>query len=246
MWISISNKRIIERRGRTILKTLLAVAALVSMSKSSVAQEWLNQLETDLSLKNPSGSIRSDLTVLLDVEGYYVDQRPPGLIFDDENFINPRATFYIDTMLGSHFYSFVQARVDRGFDPGQKKDGDARLDEYLLRWTPLEEKILNVQFGKFATVVGNWVPRHDSWENPLITPPLPYENVTTVADGDPPTSPGDFLARRKLPDNKNDWVPVVWVRLIQPVGLCWERFPVLTTHLKSRMRPFPRTPMNGS
>ena len=257
MWISISNNRIINDSGWTIssvqntlknllVKAMLGLAALVAMSRTCAAQQWLDQLETDLSLKNPSGSIRSDLTVLLDVEGYYVDQRPPGLIFDDESFINPRATFYIDTMLGSHLYSFVQARVDRGFDPGQKKDGDARLDEYLLRWTPLEEKILNVQFGKFATVVGNWVPRHDSWENPLITPPLPYENVTTVSDGEPPTSPSDLLARRKLPDNKNDWVPVVWVRLIQPVGLCWERFPVLTTHLKSRMRPFPRTPMNGS
>lgn len=221
MWISTSNNRIANDSGWTILlvrntvknllvRAVFGLASFVAMSRTCAAQQWLDQLETGLSLKNPSGSIHSDLTVLLDVEGYYVDQRPPGLIFDDESFINPRATFYIDTMLGSHLYSFVQARVDRGFDPGQKKDGDARLDEYLLRWTPLEEKILNVQFGKFATVVGNWVPRHDSWENPLITPPLPYANLTTVSDDDPPTSPGDFLMRRSLPDDKGSWLPVIW------------------------------------
>jgi hypothetical protein len=221
MWISISNNRAIDpsrqmvSRGfkiawRAFLKMVMGLALFAAANGNCRAQAWLDQLETDLKLKNPSGSVRSDLTVLLDVEGYYVDQRPPGLIFSDESFINPRATFYLDTMLGRHFYSFVQARVDRGFDPGQKKDGDARLDEYLLRWTPLDNQALNLQFGKFATVVGNWVARHDSWENPLITPPLPYANVTTVADGDPPTSPMDFLARRQLPDNKSDWVPVIW------------------------------------
>src|ERR1035438_8713957 len=134
MWISILNNRIANDSGWTILlvrntvknllvKAVFGLASLVAMSRTCAAQQWLDQLETNLSLKNPSGSIRSDLTVLLDAEGYYVDQRPPGLIFDDESFINPRATFYIDTMLGSHLYSFVQARVDRGFDPAQKKDG---------------------------------------------------------------------------------------------------------------------------
>ena len=36
---------------------------------------------------------------------------------------------------------------------------------------------LNVQAGKFATVVGNWIERYDSWNNPFITAPLPYENM---------------------------------------------------------------------
>jgi hypothetical protein len=36
-------------------------------------------------------------------------------------------------------------------------------------------------------VVGNWVPRHGSWDNPFVTAPLPYENLvgiwyTTAAD----------------------------------------------------------------
>ena len=89
MWISTSNNRIANDSGWTILlvrntvknllvKAVFGLASLVAMSRTCAAQQWLDQLETGLSLKNPSGSIHSDLTVLLDVEGYYVDQRPPG------------------------------------------------------------------------------------------------------------------------------------------------------------------------
>jgi hypothetical protein len=51
----------------------------------------------------------------------------------------------------------------------------------VLRFTP-GNGALNVQVGKFATVVGNWVARHGSWENPFITAPLPYENLTGIWD----------------------------------------------------------------
>jgi len=173
------------------------------------AQEWLDNVQDSLSLKNSSGFFRCDLTVLMDVEGYYIDQRPPGLIYEDESFINPRTTFFLDTTLGQHFYAFLQARLDRGFDPGEK-DFDARLDEYLVRWSPFDRALLNLQFGKFATVVGSWVNRHDSWENPLITAPLPYENLTTISDGTAPPSSQAFLARRNIPDQKDYWLPVIW------------------------------------
>jgi hypothetical protein len=184
---------------------------MITVAQSNcAAQDWLDLLSDDLHLKTPDGYFRSDLTVLVDAEGYYVDQRPPGLIYPDHSFFNPRATFFIDTVLGKHLYSFIQARVDRGFDPGADLKGDARLDEYFLRWTPLDSPVVSVQFGKFATVIGNWVNRHDSWENPLITPPLPYANLTIMSDDDPPTSPLDLLMRRNLPDDKGSWLPVVW------------------------------------
>jgi hypothetical protein len=180
------------------------------MAANCEAQKWLDQLQTELSLKNPSGSIGANVSGLVDVEGYYVDRRAPGMIFYDESAINPRATFFVDLALGKHLYGFLQARVDRGFDPGSKKDGEARLDEYFLRWTPLDSSAVNLQFGKSATMVGNWVSRHESWENPLITAPLPYANVTTVSGEDPPSSPADLLARRNLAVVKTEWLPVIW------------------------------------
>lgn len=172
-------------------------------------QSWLDSFENALTLKSANGFFRSDLTGLLDLEGYYVDQRPPGLLFEDESFFNPRLTLFLDTRLGDHFYAFVQARLDRGFDPGEA-NFEARADEYLLRWIPWQDGRLNLQFGKFATVVGSWVQRHDSWQNPLITAPLPYENLTPVSDEYPPASPAALLARRRIPDQKDEWLPLLW------------------------------------
>ncbi|MBI4660330.1 MAG: hypothetical protein HY735_15955 [Verrucomicrobia bacterium] len=173
--------------------------------------EWLDKIDESLSIQSPKGWFRSDLSGLIDLELYYIDQRPPGLIFsDDDAFINPRLSLFLDTRLGPHLYSLVQARYDRGFDPGSREDGDLRLDEYLVRYTPFEDSRLNLQFGKFATVVGNWVPRHDSWNNPFINAPLPYENVLIVTDHAAPAGPAAFLARRNLSDNKRAWVPVLW------------------------------------
>ena len=70
--------------------------------------------------------------------------------------------------------------------------------------------MLNLQVGKFATVVGSWVQRHDSWQNPLITAPLPYENLTPLSDGDVPGSPADLLGRRRVADDKGEWLPIIW------------------------------------
>jgi hypothetical protein len=191
------------------MKAFLGIVMLLVFIANGHGQEWLDQLDNKLNIKSQDGVFRADLTGLLDLEGYYVDQRPPGLLFEDESFFNPRLTIFLDTQIGPHIFAFLQARLDRGFDPGES-DFDARLDEYLLRWTPWDDNRLNLQFGKFATVVGSWVQRHDSWQNPLITAPLPYENLTPVSYDDIPTSPADFLARRTIPDQKDSWLPVIW------------------------------------
>jgi len=199
----------IFRRNSPHREISLVALVLVVFAANVRGQQWLDSLDDKLSLRSKDGLFRADLTGLFDLEGYYVDQRPPGLLYENESFVNYRLTFFLDAQLGSHFYVFVQARLDRGFNPGET-DFEARADEYLLRWTPWDDDRLNLQFGKFATVVGSWVQRHDSWQNPLITAPLPYENLTPVSYEDIPTSPADFLARRNVPDMKDSWVPIIW------------------------------------
>jgi hypothetical protein len=179
------------------MKPLLLSIALFALPIAAHSA-WLEQPINPLHLHSTNGFFRSDISGLLDLEGYYVDQRPPGLLYGDNSFFNPRLSLFLDAHLGSHIYIFAEGRVDRGFDPKSVPDGEARADQYFARYTPSAEERLNLQAGKFAMVFGNWAARHDSWNNPLINAPLPYEHITTVSDQSVPASPAAFLARRQL------------------------------------------------
>ncbi len=128
---------------------------------------------------------------------YLIDQPAPALIYtDNDSLFNPRLTVFLDAQIGSQFYVFAQTRFDRGFDPS---DGGAqvRLDEYFVRYRPT--KYFNLQIGQFATVVGNWVQRHDSWQNPFINAPLPYENLTGIWDSEAPEDADELLYWAHVP-----------------------------------------------
>jgi len=84
-----------------------------------------------------------------------------------------------------------------------------RLDEYALRFTPWEDGRLNIQVGQFATVIGNWMGRHLSWENPFINAPLVYENVTPIRDKSAPVSVFDFIYGPSYYE-KYAFNPVIW------------------------------------
>ena len=58
-------------------------------------------------------------------------------------------------------------------------------------------------------MVGNWVPRHLSWENPFVDAPLVYQNITPVSDKSAPASPLDFV-RRFEASGKYEFNPVIW------------------------------------
>lgn len=172
------------------------------------AEDFLDRVDEALTFSAFHDQGRARFSGLMDLEGYYFQQPAPGLIeTTSDSLFNPRLTLFLDTQIGSHVYVFVQSRLDRGFDPN---DGGAevRLDEYALRLTPWDDGRFNLQVGKFATVVGNWVERHHSWENPFITAPLPYENTTAISDTEAPYSPADFLGPAY--DPKYDYSPVIW------------------------------------
>jgi hypothetical protein len=167
--------------------------------------DFLDRLGDTLAITVFDDNLRARLRGTLDLELYYVDGPGPGLIFTDDDFLlHPRLSLFLDAQLGAHIYIFAQARVDRGFDPGEA-GVEARMDEYAVRFSPWQDARLNLQLGKFATMVGNWVARHYSWDNPFVTAPLPYENLTAVWDSAAPdsgatilgwahveTAPGDF------------------------------------------------------
>lgn len=170
---------------RNRLITLVSVALIAAVESRA---DLLNQVDDALSIRSTKHEFQLQLTGLLDLETYFIDERAPGLIDAGRGFLfNPRLSLFLDVNWTKHFYFFGQVRVDRGFDPGNNSV-DIRADEYVLRYTPLDDSRINLQIGKFATVIGNWVPRHLSWDNPFVNAPLPYENVTGIWDS---AAPGD-------------------------------------------------------
>lgn len=188
-----------------------AVLPLLSMTGALWAADPLETMDEALQWTSPAGDVAIELNGLLDLEVHYLDQTPPGLLFGTDDFlVSPRFSAFLEGRIGKRWSALAQLRADRGFDPGASPDGAVRLDEYWLRCRLFDAGQLNLQFGKSATLFGNWVQRHDSWHNPFINAPVAYEAVTTVGDLSAPASVDAFLARRDLPDRKDAWLPIVW------------------------------------
>jgi hypothetical protein len=198
-----------------ILSCCLAVFTAAAFG----ADDFLDRMDEALTMTAAHDSVRARLSGTIDLEGYHLPVPAPGLIFSDShNLFNPRLSLFLDAQFGPRVYLFAQARADHGFDPS----GEAleiRLDEYALRLTPWNDGRFNLQIGKFATVVGSWVQRHDSWANPFVTAPLPYENLTGIWDAVAAGSAATILAWSHVRPNpfgesgfeeKYVRVPVIW------------------------------------
>ena len=187
----------------------LSLCVFACTASAFDVDDFLDQLDNTLTLSAFHDNLRVRLSGTVDLEFYNFQQPAPGLIDSEiDNLFNPRLTVFLDAQLGSQIYFFAQSRLDRGFDPSNH-GAEVRLDEYALRVTPWEDGRLTVQIGKFATVVGNWVPRHLSWENPFINAPLVYENMTAIQDKSAPSSPLYFIYAPYYYE-KYAFNPVIW------------------------------------
>jgi hypothetical protein len=179
----------------------------IALSASAFAQDFLDRVDEALTFSALHDNVRVRLSGLVDLEIFKVDQPPLGLIDTDHDVLfNPRLSLFLDSQLGSYVYLFVQSRIDRGFDPSDA-GAQIRLDEYALRITPWDDGRFNLQVGKFSTVIGNWIARHLSWDNPFITAPLPYENLTAVSDIAAPI-PYDYFNSKSASRYENN--PLIW------------------------------------
>src|ERR1043166_984030 len=198
-----------------LCRRLALILFLVLAFQVAARADFLEKTQEALSLTDADHRFHLQLSGLFDLETYFIDQPPPALIFADRYFLlNPRLTLFLDAQIGSKIYIFAQTRVDRGFDPSDN-GAEVRLDEYFLRYSPARG--LNVPIGQVATIVGNWVARHDSWQNPFINAPLPYENLTGIWDSEAPEDADDLLYWAHVGEYDNgDYsdkylrVPVIW------------------------------------
>jgi len=195
----------------------LCILALASAAPGQ--EELFDRIDDQLTFGGWNGALRARLSGTLDLEGYFLSRPAPGLIFSEgSQLFNPRLSLFLDAQLGPRVYAFVESRADNGFDPGEVGP-IVRLDEYALRFTPWEDGRFNLQVGKFATVVGDWAPRHGSWDNPFITAPLPYENLTGIWDTTAARSAGEvqsWAGLRPAPTRGGEFldeyrdVPIIW------------------------------------
>lgn len=198
-----------NRKALTALLTFLIVLPQGALALQDQFESGIELIQDHLQYSSPKRKVNLRVSALADLEYYMVDQRPPGLIFRDHDFVQHRISVSAEGTLVPWLYGFMQAKFDRGVDPGFEQS-DGRLEEYFLRWSPLGNEKLNLQVGKFAMVLGNWVNRHDSWSSPFITPPLVYENFTPVPDGAAPASEQAYLNTLTRNDNKRRTLPVIW------------------------------------
>lgn len=203
------------------MKRLRAIGLLCSaFATAALAQEeFFDRLDEVLTASAFDATARARLSGTLDLETYAFRQPSPGLInAAGHSLFNPRLAVFLDAQLGRGIYFFAQSRADRSFDPSNG-GAQMRLDECALRLTPWADGRLNLQVGKFATVVGTWVSRHGSWENAFVTAPLPYENLTGIWDTKPAPSGATLLEwahirpasiRGFVPGDRSLRVPILW------------------------------------
>jgi hypothetical protein len=243
-------KAALQPPAAAMLRALGAAALLLAAQAASGQDDPFDQLDQDLSFSGWNDAFRMRVSGTLDLEGYYLTEPGEGLIFSDAHmFFNPRLSLFLDAQIGRHVYAFVQTRFDNGFDP-EEPGPPLRLDEYVLRVTPFDDGRLNLQVGKFATAVGNWTLRHGSWDNPFITAPLPYENLTGIWDTDAARSVPELMAWAGVltrPDTAGAFldqyrnIPIVWgpsyasgASVFGQVGELEYAFEVKNTSLSSR------------
>jgi hypothetical protein len=198
---------------------LFAALACAGLPVASAAEEYFDRLGQALSVSTPDGNIRARLSGTVDLEAYHLPSPAPAFFYTPRrDFFNPRLALFLDTQFGRRAYFFSQARADHGFDPGESA-ARYRFDEYALRLTPWTDGRFNLQVGKFSTSIGNWMPRHTSWENPFISAPIPYEHTTGVWDTETPRSLNQFLLWNHVrpglsafntANEKRFRLPVVW------------------------------------
>lgn len=172
------------RSWRGLCAVALSISALQLVDVYAV-DDVVDDLEQFLSFHSADNQLRARVSGTIELEQYDFHQPAPAFIdASGSSLFNPRMTLFLDAQIGPKVYVFAQARVDRGFDPGDEPL-QARLDEYAIRVTPSRSGALSLQLGKFATVVGSWPQRHSSWDNPFINAPLPYEELTGIWDSEP-------------------------------------------------------------
>ena len=101
------------------MKSFLLTFCLAAWTAGECAgDDFLDRLDEKLTVTAFHDVIRARLSGRMDLEEYFFQQPPAGLIeAGGHTLFNPRLTLFVDAQLGPKVYFFVQSRVDRGLIP---------------------------------------------------------------------------------------------------------------------------------
>jgi hypothetical protein len=196
------------------------MALALAMALQDDFVEWARALdEVDLSVT--WGPLTMEFGGELDLELYVYEDEAPGVSVEDaalrsDHYKRPgqadspegggRLKLTIDGALGERITWFFEGRIDHGapFDEGEALG--ARVEQAWAQAAVVENAALDLRLGKFAPPLGNFLPRHQPKQNPLVTFPLPYDHITTFMR--PADTAAAVLNRRARADVKDWRVPI--------------------------------------
>jgi class 3 adenylate cyclase len=204
--------------GAAALCLLLALPLPLARAASPDAGWTFTPSDRCLVASSPGGGIQASFSGRLSLEGYLLDEAPPGLIRADGSFASLRASLLADLFVGDRLYGMLELRADTGDAPSDEGLG-GRVEQAFLRLTPFPGHDLHLQYGRFVSPFGAWPQRHDSSADPFIRPPLPYDYRTMICAGLIPRSNDGFIYWRFHPEVfRPKGAPPVWAAPYQ-VGL---------------------------
>ncbi|WP_269537204.1 hypothetical protein [Cerasicoccus fimbriatus] len=185
--------------------------ACASLSATNLF-EPLDYLSNNLFYETEDGVFAIQGGGSVEISGYYFNQEPVGFVFPnpptDHTLFSPRLTLEADAWLGERLSGSIKFRWDDGIDPGYSNNS-VRIDELFID-AAIAPGHFDVRVGRFATIFGNYVPRQSAWDNPFISPPLAYDQATSVTDNVAPPNATAFANRRNANINGHTWIPIIW------------------------------------
>ena len=109
----------------------LLLLALLAGSPAAGDTDWLGTLDEARTVQSRNGAFRAELSGRADLEGYFLDQFPPGIIYWDHKWLaNPRLALFLDgddagTKCLREFYARLRRRLylrEIHLDPGEQPD----------------------------------------------------------------------------------------------------------------------------
>jgi hypothetical protein len=220
--------------------TALALALCLSLQDEPAgAFDWARALD-DLDLSVAWGDFSAEVTGELEADLLVFGKEAPGTTLEDPALRSNhykrtrqedgpeaiwRASLFVDGAFQNWLTYEIEGRVDQGHPT---KDGEAvgaRFEQYWVRGNIPDSTLLNLELGKFAAPLGNFISRSSARKNPLTTDPLVYDQVTTFMKKT--DTAAAILGRRDKPAVK-DWRVPIYRELYGVGGMVFGTYKDLT------------------